>query len=86
VRVASQAVERLRQDSGTRPERGIADYPTYAMPSKGIAPVSTVSPNWPIFQIHKPDTVDFASLAGLTKMTGEPAHRLSQPAELPNLG
>jgi hypothetical protein len=52
------------------------DYPMYAMPSEGKAAPSPVSPNRPIFQIHKPDTVDLASLAGLTKMTGEPSRRL----------
>ena len=28
------------------------------------------------FSIHKPDTVDFTTLPGLTKMTGEPSYRL----------
>jgi hypothetical protein len=48
----------------------------YAMPSEGSTTPSLVSPNPPIFQIHKPDTFDFASLPGLTKVTGEPSRRL----------
>ena len=46
------------------------------MPSEGGAPPSAVPPNLPIFQIHKPDTADFTTLPGLTKMTGEPSYRL----------
>ena len=52
-------------------------HPTsHAMPSEGGAPPSAVPPNLPIFQIHKPDTADFTTLPGLTKMTGEPSYRL----------
>ena len=53
-----------------------SDNPTYAMPSDGSTAPSAVSLNRPIFQIHKPDTVDLASLPGLTRMSGEPASRL----------
>ena len=53
-----------------------ARLPTYAMPSKVSAAPSAVSPNRPVFQLHKPDTFDLASLPGLTKLTGEPAYRL----------
>ena len=56
--------------------RGNSDNPTYAMPSEASTAPSVVSPNPPIFQIHKPDTFDFASLPGLTKVTGEPSRRL----------
>src|SRR4029077_20372652 len=53
-----------------------SDSPTYAMPSEASVPPLVVSLKRPILQIHKPDTVDLASLSGLTKMTGEPAQRL----------
>ena len=61
--------------SASRKSRN-TDYPTHAMPSEGNTAPSPGSPNRPIFQIHKPDTVDLASVPGLTKMTGEPASRL----------
>jgi hypothetical protein len=48
-------------------------YPTQdGMPSAEIASV----PNLTIFQVRRPDTLQFGSIEGLTRMAGVPRHRL----------
>ena len=42
------------------------------MPSAESTPVR----NSPIFQVRRPDTLQFGSIEGLTRMAGVPRHRL----------
>jgi hypothetical protein len=57
-----------------------AKYHTDPAPELGRRPKASrpmeALPKAAILQIHKPDTVDLATLAGLTKVTGEPSYRL----------